>query len=356
MTVHRTRDLLPWTQPAFDAFFQSQDRQAHAYLLAGHSGLGKTVFAQQLAKTLLCQKNGVHACGTCQSCRLFDSGSHPDLHVLQSEKRTMDVEDLFAIYAPRYLEDESRRMKRKNPSAVIAIDQVRDVVPDINTRPHLSACRIIVLNTAEDLNINAANSLLKSLEEPPSDSFFLLISHDPGRLLPTLRSRCNRIDFRLPEKQQAMQWLGSQLPGREDIADLLDSAAGIPLRALLLAGGEKKSDNARVTEVMLQLANRQIDPVTAASELIKKSELVDILTPIQVMTGRIIRMKFFSTVAPMQKKEQDGVLIDIGKRLNFKQLYTFLDKVSESKKLAGGPLDDTLALEDDLISWQSLFR
>ena len=349
------RDLLPWTQAAFDAFFISQGRQAHAYLLAGHSGLGKTVFAEHLAKTLLCQESDQKACGQCQSCRLFESGSHPDLHVLQSEKRTIDFADLFATYAPRYLEDESKRNKRKKPSAVIAIDQVRDVVPDINTRPHLSNCRIIILNAAEDLNINAANSLLKSLEEPPSDSFFLLISHDPGRLLPTLRSRCNRIDFRLPEKQQALDWLNSQLPGVPNTADLLDSAAGIPLRALALSGGEESADNSQVTDVMLQLANRQIDPVSAASELIKKSELADILAAVQVLISRIIRIKFASENPLSAKNNCDRVLLDCGKRLNFKQLYAFLDIVSNTKQLAGGPLDDTLALEDNLISWQNLF-
>ena len=348
-------DLLPWTQAAFDAFFITQDRQAHAYLLAGHSGLGKTVFAVQLAKTLLCQASDKKACGQCQSCRLFESGSHPDLHVLQSEKRTVDQADLVATYAPRYLEDESKRQKRKKPSAVITIDQVRDVVPDINTRPHLSNCRIIILNAAEDMNVNAANSLLKSLEEPPSDSFFLLISHDPGRLLPTLRSRCNRIDFRLPEKLQALAWLNSQLPGIPNAAELLGSAAGIPLRALALADGRGNSVDGLVISVMQQLAYRQIDPVTAASELIKKSELVDVLTAVQVLISRIIRMKFSPESAFLAKKVHDEALIEIGKSLNFKQLYAFLDKVSETKQLAEGPLDATLAIEDDLISWQSLF-
>lgn len=355
MTAVSDNNLLPWTTTAFDAFFNAQGRQAHAYLLAGHSGLGKTIFAQNLAKTLLCQQESHKACGQCQSCRLFESGSHPDLHVLQSEKRTVDVANLFATYAPRYLEDESKRKKRKKPSAVIAIDQVREVLPDINTRPHLSGCRIIVLNTAEDLNINAANSLLKSLEEPPSDSFFLLLSHDPGRLLPTLRSRCNRIDFRLPDKQQAIEWLNQQLPARSNSAELLDAAAGIPLRALALAEGEKDSAEGRVIQVMLKLAEGEIDPVTAASELIKKSELSEILTPIQLMLSRIIRIKFLLKHDIALKKRDDGVLLKIGKRLNFKQLYAFLDKVSESKQLAGGPLDDTLALEDDLISWQQLF-
>ena len=106
------RTLLPWTQAAFDAFFSAQHRQAHAYLLAGHSGLGKTAFTELLAKTLLCNAHGSVACGQCQSCQLFESGSHPDLHVLQSEKRSVEIGDLFAKYAPRYLEDEAKRKKQ----------------------------------------------------------------------------------------------------------------------------------------------------------------------------------------------------------------------------------------------------
>ncbi|MCK5360929.1 MAG: DNA polymerase III subunit delta' [Gammaproteobacteria bacterium] len=348
-------DCYPWTEAAFDAFFSSKDRQAHAYLLAGQSGLGKTVLAEQLAKAMLCQQQVDDACGECHSCRLLESGNHPDLHVLQSEKRTVEVNDLFAIYAPRYLEDESKRKRRKKPSAIIAIDQVRGVIPDINTRPHLSACRIIVLNAAEDLNINAANSLLKSLEEPPSDCFFLLISHEPGRLLPTLRSRCNRIDFRTPDKAQTLEWLNKQLPGRTDTARLIDSAKGIPLRALALADGEINTDESRVFQAMHKLANRQTDPVTAAAELIKKSELIEILTLLQIMTSTIIRLKIAARNGSAVEKDENKALIDLGKRLNFKQLYTFLDDLSESKQLAGGPLDDTLALESGLISWQRMF-
>ena len=349
-------DVYPWTEEAFNAFFSSAGRQAHAYLLAGQSGLGKTVFAEQLVKSILCQTHESDACGECQSCKLLESGSHPDLHVLQSEKRTLEINDLFANFSPRYLEDESKRKRRKNPSAVIAIDQVRGVIPDINTRPHLSGCRIIIINTAEDLNINAANSLLKSLEEPPSECFFLLISHEPGRLLPTLRSRCNRIDFRTPDKAQALQWLDNQLPGRSDTADLLDRSSGIPLRALALAeNSELGTDESRIHHLMLQLANKQIDPVTVATELNKKAELLEILNPLQVMLSRIIRLKTAARNNTVVQMDEYKALIDLGKRLNFKQLYTFLDDLSSSKQLAGGPLDERLALENSLISWQKMF-
>ena len=355
ISAHSTdHELLPWTQEAFDSLVRSQGRQAHAYLLAGHSGLGKKNFAIQLAKSMLCHNSATSACASCQSCNLFESGTHPDLHVLQSEKRSVEVEDVLASYSPRYLEDESKRKKRKKPSAVIAIDQVRKVIPDINSRPHLAKCRIVIINGAEDLNINAANSLLKSLEEPPADSFFLLISHDPGRLLPTIRSRCLRIDFRVPEKQQALAWLTEQLAGRADASALLEHASGIPLRALTLADADEKSAEQQVKRSLIQLAEGKLDPVTACAELIKNYEMIDILSSIQGQVGHIIRLKFIAAADLAGYPGDDKVLINIGNRLDFKQLYAFLDKVSESKQLAGGPLDDTLALEADLISWQQL--
>jgi len=204
--------LYPWLTETLDRLLARRDQLAHAYLLAGHSGLGKTVFAEHLVKAMLCGAPMPAACGQCQSCHLFTVGTHPDLHVLQSERHTLEHPGILSAYAGRYLEQDS---KRKKPSAIIAVDQVRGVLPDINARPHMAACRVIVLNPAEDMHVSAANSLLKALEEPPPDTHFLLLSHDPGRLLPTLRSRCNRIDFRPPEARVAEQWLTDRL-GKPD--------------------------------------------------------------------------------------------------------------------------------------------
>ncbi len=351
-----SQPLLPWTEEVFDTALSSKQRRAHAYMLAGHSGLGKTAFAQQMAKSMLCEQNNIHPCGQCQSCRLFESGTHPDLHVLQSEKRMVEIEDVFSLYAPRYLEDESKRKKRKKPSVVIAIDQVRGVIPDINSRPHISSCRVIIINSAEDLNKNAANSLLKSLEEPPSDSHFILISHDPGRLLPTLRSRCNRIDFRLPEKKQAIAWLNSQLAEQGNAATLLEQASGIPLRALALANDNSYAEIEQIALNLLELAHQRIDPVNAASQMIKSSELQNVLETIQLLISRLIHLKMLNQKSAYSENAKDKPLIDLGNKLNFRQLYAFLDKVSKSKQLAVGPLDPLLTLEDDLISWQSLFN
>lgn len=347
--------MLPWTHEAFHRILDNPQRQAHAYLLAGHAGMGKTAFAEQVARAMLCMQPENAPCGHCQSCRIYDCGSHPDLHVLQSDKVTSDVANIFSIYAPRYLEDENIRKKRKRPSPDIKIDQVRGVIPDINSRPQLSSCRIIIINQAEDLNINAANSILKSLEEPPADTYFILISHDPGRLLPTIRSRCNRLDFRPPDSETVLEWLRTQVPAQVVSDDLLVRAAGVPLKALALARGETNEETQGIALLMLRLARGQIDPVNTAMEMNKIQETRQLYTQMQLITSHIIRNKNNAGLSGAIDNGQYRDLIDLGNRLNFKQLYAFLDKVSENKKLAGGPLDETLMLEDNLISWQRMF-
>jgi DNA polymerase-3 subunit delta' len=349
-------ELLPWTREPYERILGDPERQAHAYLLTGQAGLGKSAMAEQLAKALLCPEEEPGACGHCQSCRIFKSGSHPDLHVLQSDKLTTEVNNVFSVYAPRYLEDENIRKKRKKPSADIRIDQVRAVIPDINTRPQMSRCRVIVVNQAEDMNVNAANSLLKSLEEPPPDTYFLLISHEAGRLVPTIRSRCNRVDIRPPDRKIAVEWLSTQLAAGLDAESLLDSAAGLPLLALAYAQGSEDREIDLVQQMMIRLATKQVDAVYATRELLRTSEPVNLYTHIQKIISGIIRQNINRKQPGMKVLTLQEGLIDLGNRLNFRQLYAYLDMISTEKRLVGGPLDETLAMEESLINWQQMFQ
>ena len=340
--------IYPWLSNSLNKLIDQRDSLAHAYLLAGPSGLGKTAFAEQFAQAMLCKQPTPLACGKCKSCHLFGSATHPDLHILQSEKYTLEHPDIFAKYSERYL-DPDREKKRKNPSAVIAVDQVRAVLPDINTRPHMAACRIIVLNPAEDLNINAANSLLKALEEPPSDTYFLLISHDPDRLLPTLRSRCNRIDFRVPDTATAEQWLSQQLNDSARAATLLTKARGVPLRALSLAQGGIDDREQQLAGLLVQLAEDKTDPVTIAAAIMKDKqfELRAVLESLQHLIVALIKNNFSLATEKTH-------LHEIGNRLHSRELFGYFDYVSIAVRQANTPLDDGLILEDILSRWQEL--
>jgi len=338
--------IYPWLTDTLNNLLSQRDSLAHAYLLAGQSGLGKTSFAEHFAQAMLCKQPTPDACGKCQSCHLFGSATHPDLHVLQSEKYTLEHPGIFTSYAERYLDKDS---KRKKPSAVIAIDQVRGVLPDINTRPHMAACRIIVLNPAEDLNINAANSLLKALEEPPPDTYFLLISHDPGRLLPTLRSRCNRLDFRVPDAVIAEQWLSQQLDDPDHARALLKKARGVPLRALNLARGETDVQEQQLSDLLIRLAEDSTDPVTVAAGIMKDKqfELRSVLVSIQQLIAALIKEEFAIAT-------EKTYLHEMGNRLHSRELFGYLDYVSQTVRQANTPLDERLILEDLLSRWQEL--
>lgn len=153
-------------------------RMHHGWILAGSKGIGKASFARALAQRLLAdaagppvQRDGLDVPENHPIRRLIEASAHPD----------------YAELAP--LEKESGTARN------ISVDQVRGLQRLIQSSPSLSLRRIVVIDSADDLERGAANALLKTLEEPPTDMLFLLVSHAPGRLLPTIRSRCRTLRF-----------------------------------------------------------------------------------------------------------------------------------------------------------------
>jgi len=147
-------------------------RMHHGWILAGRRGIGKAAFALAAARQLVAEP-GVQQ----------PHGDHPDILVLEALPATTDDEKK---------REEGKPYQRKRS---ISVDQVRAMQHRLTTRPTLGARRAIIIDPADDLEKSAANALLKSLEEPPAGSFFILISHRPGRLLPTIRSRCRILRF-----------------------------------------------------------------------------------------------------------------------------------------------------------------
>lgn len=151
----------------------ASERMHHAWLLSGAKGLGKRAFARAAAAELVKEP------GTKQP----DIGAHPDIHILEHLPSNEDE-------AKKKAEGKPYQTKRN-----ITIDQIRQMQHRLSTRPTLGSRRAIIIDPADDLEKNAVNALLKSLEEPPAGTYFLLITHQPGRLLPTVRSRCRVLRF-----------------------------------------------------------------------------------------------------------------------------------------------------------------
>lgn len=198
----------------------------HAWLLTGPEGVGKAAFAHAAALRLLTEASGGPALppgldisADHPTRSLVDAGSHPDLRVLA---RLTKVSDTGAETVARS----------------ITIDQVRGLLPMFATTPSLGNRRVVIIDAIDDLERAGANALLKSLEEPPVGTVFLLVSHAPGRLLPTIRSRCRALRFSLLEHAEMLRIVGDKLPeaSEEDVAVAARAGEGAPGRALRYAG------------------------------------------------------------------------------------------------------------------------
>lgn len=223
----------PWNQPILDSLRGRLDRLPHAILLHGPRGVGKLALAETVAQLLLCEHKELkqRPCGQCDACRWYLAGNHPDFRRLEPEaiaKVPPPVEDEEGT------EPSSPARRTKQPSLFITVDQIRDLAGFLNLRSHRGRLRIALIHPAEDLYLpNAANALLKSLEEPPAGAIFILVSHRPARLLPTVRSRCVAIPAPIPPRDAALAWLGGQ--GVQNAERWLAFSGGAPLQALSYA-------------------------------------------------------------------------------------------------------------------------
>ncbi len=222
---------------AFKAAFDGQ-RPHHAWLLTGPQGLGKALFAETAAIWLLAGRPdgaGFEGAADSSAAHLIAAGSHPDFRRLV---RT---------------EDPAGKLR-----SVIRVDEVRALQPLFRQTPSIADWRIVIVDSADEMNTQSANALLKNLEEPPQQTLFFLISHTPGRLLPTIRSRCRTLRFGRLTDAEVDAVLGAA-PGLDDDdrAVLVRIAEGAPGRALRFA----ESGIAALEE---QLAELAVTPPAAA--------------------------------------------------------------------------------------------
>ena len=229
-----------------------RERLPHSLLLIGQKGLGKFDLAKQFAASLLCedQQADGHACGKCLPCNWYAQGNHPDFRLLQPNALSDEVE----------VEDG-----KKKPSQQITIDQVRGLDEFLNVGTHRGGLRIVLINPTEAMNRNTANALLKSLEEPTASTLFLLVSSEPMRLLPTIRSRCQVVPIPLPSVRPAEKVLADA--GVAEAGRWLALAGGSPGLALELAG----SGQLVWLETLIKRlsAGKDADPLGLAGELEK---------------------------------------------------------------------------------------
>jgi DNA polymerase-3 subunit delta' len=250
LTVDDSGELpLPWlAAPLADVLAR---QRGHALMLHGPAGIGTLHFGLALAQAWLCEAAAApgtpRPCGRCGSCRLVQSHGHPDLFVLLPE--TLRQQHAWPLADDK---PESEDGKKK-PSKQIRIDEVRSAIDWVGKTSARGRGKVVLLHPAEALNLQAASALLKTLEEPPPGTRVLLGVADPANLLPTVRSRCQRVPLPPPTQAEATRWLAEQ--GVKDAEVLLAAASGRPLEAQALAAAG--IDGAAWTALPRAVANGQ---------------------------------------------------------------------------------------------------
>ena len=321
----------PWLEAAWQRLLAGRGRPAQALLLAGPRGVGKGALALAWAQALLCEAplaDGA-ACGTCPACHWFGTGGHPDFRLVTLQEKTGK-------------EGETRM------ATAIEVDQAREAVDYVQLSTYRAGFRVVLVNPADSLNLAAANALLKVLEEPPLHTVFVLVSDQPRRLLPTIRSRCTRLDIGLPPIDQAVQWLAGQ--GVDDAKNLLALSGGTPLDAQRWADSGELDERRSVLEGLAR--PDLLDPVT----------LGDRFKTVGPQTWHNVAYKWLGDLLAVKlqgsvqfNRDFSEVLVRLGKKADLAKLLALARMQANEGRTLAHPLNRSLQLEAWLIQYRHLF-
>ena len=323
--------IYPWQSLAWSRLYHrfEDDQLPHALLLTGYRGVGKLSFARHLSATALCEAPTTEgACGQCQSCHLVQAGTHPDLFVLQPEEAGKQIR----------------------------VDSVRDLIEFINLSSRYGRAKVALVEPADAMNISSANSLLKTLEEPPAGTLLILVSSQPHRLPITIRSRCQILDFQAPDRAQSLSWLQEEIDVTEQRAsELLAMAHGAPLYAYELADNEVlKIRNAFFQDALEVLRGKL--PVSQFSSRYEKQLSAQVLQWVQSWLEDLVRLALQNS-ATIRNPDLAQDLQRLSKVLDLQEIYYLQDRLYDYLRFHGRVnLNNQMVLEDIMFNWQSALR
>lgn len=328
--------LYPWQHGVWEQLTQDPSRQPHALLLHGRAGIGKFDFARYFSQSLLCLNNSAtgHACGECASCHWFNDEGHPDFRLLSPEQENES-------------EEEGTPAKKTKKKTQISVAQIRELSSFLSLSSHRSGgVRVVLIHPAESLNVASANALLKMLEEPASGVIFILVAHQLQRLLPTIISRCQKVNMPIPSETQALAWLGEQnIPNAKQQLAYSD---GSPLRVFV-----EQAQFAQLAEIWKQLVlGATLQPSTVAPMLQANS----------VETGIMALQKWLYDLAAIRLTKQTryhlaqvNTLQVLADKVNLSALFQLQKKLDALRQLALHPLNHELQMETLLVDYTKLF-
>ncbi len=315
------------------------NRLPHAVFLQGNKGIGKTDFALAMAHTVLCQQptSESKACGQCSACKLLEANTHPDLYHLKPTP--------------------PQNSKSKNPILNIRIDAVRDLCDKLNQTSQYGDYRVAVIERADQLTLAAANSLLKTLEEPGQNVLIVLTSARAHRLPVTIRSRCQVMRFNIPTESQSLSWLKEQQQAQqqekasdEQLLQALRYAYDSPLIAL---------ENLQDKEHYEILGEAMTATITGKNSLEYALKLAK-FSKIQTLEGML---GWVSDLTKLILCGENGDIINqqyrsnlqiLAKKVNPQRLFRFQEQLNFNISHSSIAVNEQLLWENLLLSWDNL--
>jgi DNA polymerase III subunit delta' len=330
--------LFPWQHDAARAALAQRATWPHALLIHGPRGIGKHALALNLALALLCEAPRVEglACGRCPGCRYAIAGQHPDLLRLE----------LLVIG------EGDGTLKTVD---TITIDRVRALTEFAQLSSHRHRAKVAVIAPAERMNVAAANALLKTLEEPPPGTYVMLVCEQPGRLPPTIVSRCRKLPAPRPETDVARNWLVAQGVAEPDLA--LAQAGGAPLLAL----GAVERQLALERRVWIEALGDpdRLAPVALAARIDsaardeRRARLAHAVDWLAAWTADLARVA--AGGAARQNRDAEAALERLAKRVAAIRLFRYYRTLLDQRTLLAHPLQPRLVAEALLTHYRSLF-
>jgi DNA polymerase-3 subunit delta' len=316
-----------WQRSVWDEFFRrvENDQLPHAFLLSGQEGLGAEPLAMAMAQYILClSPAGQMVCGKCRSCQLLASASHPDLNsVIPADKGKQ-----------------------------IKVDQIRDIADFVSKTAQQGGYKVVLIFPAESMNNNAANALLKNLEEPSGKTVFILVSQNPSRLLPTIRSRCAKIVLSVPPKDESLAWLEA-VGVKDDAEALLAETHGAPILAKEWHHQGVMQERNEILKGLLDIAKYTLEPMVFAKKLGSGAPMAIV----EVMQNSV-DMMLSSVLAGRPLANNYLALAEMLPNCSHSTLFRLRDRLCEKKSQLLGPsnLNPVLFIEELVLDWTAVTK
>jgi DNA polymerase-3 subunit delta' len=313
----------PWQEQQWQHITTQWQQLPHGLLFAGQSGLGVDLFAKKIAKALLCQHSITHLaiCNDCRSCHWVDAQTHSDLIVVSPDEAGKPIK----------------------------VDSIREAIQQVLQTGHVGQRRVILIEPAEAMNVAASNALLKTLEEPPQGVYLLLTCHHPSQLLPTVRSRCQTIQFYPSIAPSTVQWLKAQAPDVDNLEELLQQHQGLPLQALQFLREDQQQMVQKLHENLLALRRGECSLTELATQCLTWP-LTQVLEHMMSLTSSMIGMIMLAH----SRQQQDTLLMSLSQGIHLSALYAYYDFLVEQRKMPMNNLSQPLMLDAILVHWNNL--